>query len=152
MKHVSRDEIFSAVNTDVLTSDWFEVKQEQIDQFADCTLDHQYIHIDPVKAAQTPFESTIAHGFLTLYMLSYFAEQFSTIIDGFYMGVNYGFDKVRFISPVKVNSKIRGTAKLVEVIEKKPGQFQLRSEVTIEIEGSDKPALKAEWLTVQMVK
>jgi acyl dehydratase len=152
MKHVSRDEIFSAVNTDVLTSDWFEVKQEQIDQFADCTLDHQYIHIDPVKAAQTPFESTIAHGFLTLSMLSYFAEQFSTIIDGFYMGVNYGFDKVRFISPVKVNSKIRGTAKLVEVIEKKPGQFQLRSEVTIEIEGSDKPALKAEWLTVQMVK
>jgi len=152
MKHVSRDEIFNAVNKEVLTSDWFEVKQDQIDQFADCTLDHQFIHIDPVKAAETPFESTIAHGFLTLSMLSYFGEQFSTIIDGFYMGVNYGFDKVRFISPVKVNSRIRGTAKLIEVIEKKPGQFQLKSEVTVEIEGSDKPALQAQWLTVQMVK
>lgn len=152
MKIVSRKDIFDAVNSEVLTSDWFQVKQEQIDQFADCTHDHQFIHIDPVKAAETPFESTIAHGFLTLSMLSYFGEQFSTMIEGFYMGINYGFDKVRFISPVKVNSKIRGTAKLVEVIEKKPGQFQLKSEVTVEIEGSDKPALQAEWLTIQMVK
>lgn len=152
MKIVSRNDIFDAVNSEVLTSDWFQVKQEQIDQFADCTHDHQFIHIDPVKAAETPFESTIAHGFLTLSMLSYFGEQFSTMIEGFYMGINYGFDKVRFISPVKVNSKIRGTAKLVEVIEKKPGQFQLKSEVTVEIEGSDKPALQAEWLTIQMVK
>lgn len=152
MKIVSRNDIFDAVNSEVLTSDWFQVKQEQIDQFADCTHDHQFIHIDPVKAAETPFESTIAHGFLTLSMLSYFGEQFSTMIEGFYMGINYGFDKVRFISPVKVNSKIRGTAKLVEVIEKKPGQFQLKSEVTVEIQGSDKPALQAEWLTIQMVK
>ncbi|GAA6134371.1 MaoC family dehydratase [Oceaniserpentilla sp. 4NH20-0058] len=152
MKQVSREEIFNEVNSEVLFSDWFEVKQEQINQFADCTIDHQYIHIDPVKAAETPFGTTIAHGFLTLSMLSYLAEEFSTLIDGFYMGMNYGFDKVRFISPVKVGSKIRGAAKLIDVIEKKPGMFQLKTEVTVEIEGSDKPALQAEWITIQFVK
>lgn len=152
MKKVSREDIFNEVNTDVLYSNWFEVKQEQINQFADCTIDHQFIHVDPVKAKDTPFGTTIAHGFLTLSMLSYLGEEFSTLIDGFYMGMNYGFDKVRFISPVTVGSKIRGAAKLLEVTEKKPGMFQLKTEVTVEIEGSDKPALQAEWITIQFVK
>jgi len=152
MKQVSRDDIQDYVGQIAQPSEWFTVKQEQIDQFADCTLDHQFIHINPEQAKETAFGSTIAHGFLSLSMLSHFAESFGTLIDGTYMGVNYGFDKVRFISPVKVNSKIRGTAKLVEAVEKKPGQFMLKTEVAVEIEGSEKPALKAEWITMQMVK
>ncbi len=149
---VNRDEIQNYVGKASKPSEWFTVKQEQIDQFADCTLDHQFIHINPEAAAKTAFGSTIAHGFLSLSMLSHFAETFGTVINGVYMGVNYGFDKVRFISPVKVDSKIRGTATLVEAVEKKPGQFMLTTEVAVEIEGSDKPALKAQWITMQMVK
>ncbi len=152
MQQVTRETLQDYVGVASKASDWFTVKQEQIDQFADCTLDHQFIHINPEAAAKTAFGSTIAHGFLSLSMLSHFAESFGTLIDGVYMGVNYGFDKVRFISPVKVNSKIRGTATLVEAVEKKPGQFMLTTEVAVEIEGSDKPALKAQWITMQMVK
>ncbi len=152
MQQVSRQDLQSHVGTASKTTDWFSVTQEQINQFADCTLDHQFIHVDPEAAAKTAFGSTIAHGFLSLSMLSHFAESFGTMIDGVYMGVNYGFDKIRFISPVKVNSKIRGTATLVEAVEKKPGQFMLTTEVAVEIEGSNKPALKAQWITMQMVK
>jgi acyl dehydratase len=152
MKAINKDDLQNAVNAETITTDWFEVKQEQINMFADCTLDQQFIHVDPEAAAKSPFGSTIAHGFLSLSMLSFFAETFGTTIEGAYMGVNYGFDKVRFISPVKVNSKIRASAKLTAAIEKKPGQFMLTTDVTVEIEGSDKPALKAQWITMQMVK
>jgi acyl dehydratase len=131
---------------------WHQVTQNQINQFADCTIDHQFIHVDEEKAQQTPFGSTIAHGFLSLSMLSHFAEDFSVIIDGFYMGLNAGFDKVRFLQPVKVNSRIRAHAKTLSIEEKKPGQFRLCTEVTVEIEGCDTPALVAEWISVQMVK
>ena len=131
---------------------WHQVSQNQINQFADCTIDHQFIHVDEEKAKQTPFGSTIAHGFLSLSMLSHFAESFSVIIDGFYMGLNAGFDKVRFLQPVKVNSRIRAHAKTLSIEEKKPGQFRLCTEVTVEIEGCDTPALVAEWVSVQMVK
>lgn len=133
-------------------TEWHQVVQEQINQFADCTLDHQFIHIDPEAAKNTPFGSTIAHGFLTLSMLSHFAEQYSLIIDGFYMGINSGFDKVRFLQPVTVNSKIRAHAKTIEIEEKKPGQYRLKTEVSIEIEGNNTPALVAEWISIQMVK
>jgi acyl dehydratase len=152
MQNVSRQDLQSQVGTASKATEWFTVTQEQINQFADCTLDHQFIHVDPEAAAKTAFGSTIAHGFLSLSMLSYFAESFGTMIDGVYMGVNYGFDKVRFISPVKVNSKIRGIATLVDAVEKKPGQFMLTTDVVVEIEGSDKPALKATWISMQMVK
>jgi acyl dehydratase len=152
MKAINKNDLKNAVNAETITTDWFEVKQEQINMFADCTLDQQFIHVDPEAAAKSPFGSTIAHGFLSLSMLSHFAETFGTTIEGAYMGVNYGFDKVRFISPVKVNSKIRASAKLTAAIEKKPGQFMLTTDVTVEIEGSDKPALKAQWITMQMVK
>ncbi len=131
---------------------WYQVNQQQINQFADCTLDHQFIHVDEEKAKQTPFGSTIAHGFLSLSMLSHFAEDFSVIIEGFYMGLNAGFDKVRFLQPVKVNSRIRAHAKTLSIEEKKPGQFRLVTEVTVEIEDCDTPALVAEWVSVQMVK
>ncbi|MFT5033457.1 MAG: acyl dehydratase [Bacteroidia bacterium] len=130
---------------------WHTITQDAINQFADCTLDHQFIHVDPVKAKDTPFGTTIAHGFLSMSMLSHFAEEYSVLINGFYMGLNYGFDKVRFLSPVKVNSRIRAKAKIMDVTETKPGQFRVKTEVTVEIEGEDKPALVAEWLSVQLV-
>ncbi|BFM18107.1 MaoC family dehydratase [Maricurvus nonylphenolicus] len=152
MKIVSREEVLNSVGQQLETSDWFTVTQDQINQFADCTRDHQFIHVDPEKAKETPFGSTIAHGFLTLSMLSHFSEAFNLVIEGVYMGVNYGFDKVRFIAPVKVGSRIRCHAKLIAAVEKNPGQFMLTNEVEVEIEGSDKPALKAEWIGMQMVK
>ncbi|MAZ88081.1 MAG: nodulation protein NodN [Cellvibrionaceae bacterium] len=151
MKTIKRDEVSQYAGYESAPTDWFDVKQEQINQFADCTLDHQFIHIDPAKAKETPFGTTIAHGFLSLSMLSHFSEQFGLVIEGTYMGVNYGFDSVRFISPVKVNSRIRAHAKTLEIIEKNPGQFMSKTEVTVEIEGEDKPALKAVWIGMQMV-
>lgn len=151
MKTIKRDEVSQYAGYESAPTDWFEVKQDQINQFADCTLDHQFIHIDPDKAKETPFGTTIAHGFLSLSMLSHFSEQFGLVIEGTYMGVNYGFDSVRFISPVKVNSRIRAHAKTLEIIEKNPGQFMSKTEVTVEIEGEDKPALKAVWIGMQMV-
>ena len=152
MQQVTREELQNHVGQSAQPTDWFTVTQEQINQFADCTLDHQFIHVDPKKAKETPFGSTIAHGFLSLSMLSHFAESFSLVLEGVYMGVNYGFDKVRFISPVKVDSRIRCHAKVIDAVEKKPGQFMITTSVEVEIEGSDKPALKADWIGMQMVK
>jgi len=148
---ITRENMTDVIGEQLGSSDWFKVEQSQIDQFADCTHDHQFIHVNPEKAAKTPFGSTIAHGFLSLSMLSFFAESFGAVVDGVQMGINYGFDKVRFIAPVKVDSRIRCHATLQNVIEKKPGQFMITFAVEIEIEGSEKPALKAEWLTMQMV-
>ena len=149
---IKKDQIAEYIGFQSAPTPWHVINQEQIDQFADCTLDHQFIHVDEEKAKATPFGSTIAHGFLSLSMLSHFAEDFSVIIDGFYMGLNAGFDKVRFLQPVKVDSRIRAHAKTLVIEEKKPGQYRLCTEVTVEIEGCDTPALVAEWVSVQMVK
>ncbi|MDG1662836.1 MAG: MaoC family dehydratase [Pseudomonadales bacterium] len=151
MKVIKREDIAQYQNVELESSEWHTVTQEQINQFADCTLDHQFIHIDPEKASQTPFGGTIAHGFLTLSMLSHFSEQFALVIEGTYMGVNYGFDSVRFIAPVKVGKRIRAHAKSLEIVEKRPGQFMSKTEVTVDIEGEEKPALKAVWIGMQMV-
>jgi len=148
---INRNDIANYIGYQAAATDWFQITQDQINQFADCTLDHQFIHVDEEKAKATPFGSTIAHGFLSLSMLSHFAEEFSLLIDGFYMGLNAGFDKVRFLQPVSVNSRIRAHAKILSIEEKKPGQFRLSTEVTIEIESVDTPALVAEWISVQMV-
>ncbi|MBB5210791.1 MaoC family dehydratase [Microbulbifer hydrolyticus] len=148
---ISPTDFASAIGTETKATDWFQIDQDRINAFADCTLDHQFIHVDPVAAAKSPFGSTIAHGFLSLSMLSYFAEQLEVVIEGVKMGVNYGLDKVRFINPVKVDQRVRARAKLLDVTEKKPGQFQLKLEVTVEIEGQDKPALIAEWLVMQFI-
>ncbi|WP_066960031.1 MaoC family dehydratase [Microbulbifer sp. Q7] len=148
---VSKESLPDYVGMDLKATDWHSVRQQQIDLFAEVTLDHQFIHVDPERAAQTPFGSTIAHGFLSLSMLSHFAETFGIAIEGSYMGINYGFDRVRFIAPVKVDSRIRAQARLSACEEKNPGQFMLKFDVAIEIEGEEKPALKAEWLTMQMV-
>ncbi|HEY8568650.1 MaoC family dehydratase [Microbulbifer sp.] len=148
---ISPTDYVSAIGSETLATDWFQIDQARINAFADCTLDHQFIHVDPEAAAKSPFGSTIAHGFLSLSLLSYFAEQLEVVMEGVKMGVNYGLDKVRFISPVKVDQRVRARAKLLDVLEKKPGQFQLKLEVTVEIEGQDKPALIAEWLVMQFV-
>lgn len=149
---IKKDEIENYFNYELVPTQWHQVTQTQINQFADCTLDKQFIHVDPDKAKKTPYGTTIAHGFLSLSMLSHFAEEFSVIIEGFYMGLNAGFDKVRFIQPVKVDSQIRACAKILEIHENKPGQFRFITEVTIKIENEEKPALIAEWVSVQIVK
>ena len=149
---IEKSQISDYINKQLDVTDWFQVTQDQIDTFADCTLDRQFIHVDPKAAQKTPFGSTIAHGFLTLSMLSYFSEQYNVLISGLYMGINKGFDKVRFLAPVKVDSYIRCHAKILEITEKKPGQFDFITEISVEIQGEDKLALVAEWLSVQMVK
>ncbi len=152
MKIMKPSELMAEVGNEIGVSPWFEVTQDNVNLFADVTLDHQFIHIDEEKAAQTPFGGTIAHGFLTLSMLSHFAESGMSVgLEGTKMGVNYGFDKVRFIQPVRVGSKIRGRSTLVSMEEKNPGQFLMKASITVEIDGIDKPALMAEWLTMAMV-
>ncbi|NQY35179.1 MAG: MaoC family dehydratase [Alteromonadaceae bacterium] len=149
---IKKDELAKYIDHQAEPTSWHQVTQAQIDQFADCTLDHQFIHVDEEAAGKTPFGSTIAHGFLSLSMLSHFAESYSLIIEGFYMGLNAGFDKVRFLQPVKVNSRIRAHAKTLSIVETKPNQYRINTEVTIEIENCEKPALVAQWISVQMVK
>ena len=146
---LSVDELKAKVDQDLGTSRWFPVTQERIDQFADLTEDPQWIHIDPERAAkETPFGGTIAHGFLTLSMIPYLgANSDMPKLDGVKMGVNYGGNKTRFISPVRSGKRIRGHWKLVEMTEKRPGQWQQTCEITMEIEGEDKPALITEWIT-----
>ena len=132
-------------------SEWVLIDQERVNRFADATGDHQFIHVDPERAAQTPFGGPIAHGFLTLSlmpMLSAMAQGSDDVrIEGIRMGVNYGGNKTRFISPVRVGKRVRGRFKTLEVVEKRPGQFQQTIEFTVEIEGEGKPALIAEWVT-----
>ena len=135
------------------TGDWFEVTQELINQFADVTFDHQFIHVDPERAKDGPFGTTIAHGFLTLSLLVKLQgsvkggdERPAPDFTGLMAGVNYGFDKIRFINPVKVNSKIRATS-VTKDIELKGNAINMTNTLTVEIEGEDKPALVADWIT-----
>jgi len=132
------------------TTDWISIDQSMINAFADVTKDHQFIHVDPEGAKQTPFGSTVAHGFLSLSLLSHFAEEFGFAIPGVVMAINYGFEKVRFINPVKSGSEIRAQSKVADITEKSPGQFLIKYEVTIEIKGQEKPALVADWLIMQI--
>ncbi len=129
--------------------EWFEITQEQINQFADCTIDHQFIHIDPERATnETPFGGTIAHGFLTLSMLVHLTasiKQDLPPMNGILMGINYGFDKVRFINPVNSGKRVRASA-AVKSVELKGSAINTTRTITVEIEGVDKPALVAEWI------
>lgn len=146
MPSASLDEIRSRVGEEVGVSSWLAVGQARIDAFADATDDHQFIHVDPAAAAQTPFGGTIAHGFLTLSLLSRMAAEGMLTPQGVKMAVNYGFDRIRFLAPVRSGSRVRGRFTLDSVEEKAPGQWLLRHTVTVEIEGEDKPALTAQWL------
>ena len=149
---LSVDELKAKVDQDLGTSRWFPVTQERIDQFADLTEDPQWIHIDPERAAkETPFGGTIAHGFLSLSLLSAMAMDVVPGVQGTVMGINYGFDKVRFMNPVREGSKVRGKFTLLEVKQRSDKEWQLRHGVEVEIEGQDKPALIAEWLSLAIV-
>lgn len=149
---IDRSEIKNYVGKETGPSAWHTITQQQINQFADCTLDHQFIHVDPERAKASPFGTTIAHGFLSLSMLSHLSEGFNLLIDGVYMGVNSGFDKVRFLAPVKAGKRVRGHARILSIEETRAGQYRFKTEVTVEIEDEDKPALVAEWITIQMVR
>jgi acyl dehydratase len=147
MNTVAPSQLAKMIGTEVGVTDWIEIDQERINKFADATDDHQYIHVDTERAAETPFGSTIAHGFLTLSMLSLLTSMGGGVkLDNAVMGINYGLDKVRFINAVKVGSKIRARFTLLSAEEKKPEHYLLKHNVTVEIEGETKPALIAEWL------
>jgi acyl dehydratase len=134
-------------------SPWVEVTQELIDTFADATLDHQFIHVDEKRAkAETPFGGTIAHGFLSLSLLSKFISDVIPQIENKEMVINYGFDKIRFLMPVPSGSRLRGHIKLIECNERKPGEYLSRYDVAVEIDNIEKPALVAEWLGLTILK
>jgi len=134
------------------TSEWVVIDQDRINAFADVTIDHQFIHVDVEKAKATPFGKTIAHGYLSLSLVSHFLEQCGIIPEGTVMAINYGSDKVRFLQPVTVDSKVRGHGKLLEVTEKSPGQYLVKTGISVEIEGQEKPALVAEILSMFVVQ
>jgi acyl dehydratase len=148
MKFYTRETIKDIIGTEVGLSDWQTVTQEMVNEFAVLTNDHQFIHVDPERAKATPFGGTIAHGFLTLSLLGGMAYVAQYTMQGATMGMNYGFDKIRFLNPVKTGSRIRARFVLKAMDERAPGQWMSRLEATVEIEGSDKPALVAEWLTL----
>ncbi|TPE63679.1 MaoC family dehydratase [Sandaracinobacter neustonicus] len=137
--------------TDLGTSDWILVDQARIDQFAETTGDHQFIHVNPELAKKTPFGTTIAHGYLTLSLLSAMAYDVLPGLQGAKMGVNYGLNSVRFLAPVKSGKRVRGQFTMKDVSERSPGVLQAIVEVKVEIEGEDKPALAAEWVTLTYI-
>ena len=148
---VTRQELEATVGQRLGVSDWFLIDQARVDAFADVTLDHQFVHVDVERAKATPFGGTIAHGFLTLSLLVHLCLPFIPTLERRKLVVNYGFDKVRFSAPVKVDKRIRTVSTLGEVAERKPGNIVMRVNVTVEIEGEDKPALVAEWLSLHVV-
>lgn len=151
MKTATPETISDFVGKETGVSDWIAIDQDRIDQFADVTEDHQFIHVDPEAAKKTPFGTTVAHGFLTLSMLSRLARNSVLVLEGVKMGVNYGFEKVRFINPVKSGKRVRGRFTLMSADQKIPGQWSFKYAVKVEIEGEEKPALIAEWLSMQFV-
>lgn len=152
MQFVDVSKIKDLIGTEIGKSGWVLVDQDRINKFADVTEDHQFIHVDPDKAAETPFGSTVAHGFLTLSLLSKFAMDGGAFaVEGLKMGVNYGFEKVRMMSPVKVNKRVRGVFTLMSAVERVPGQWKIVYSVKVEIEGEEKPALMAEWVSIQFM-
>ncbi|MDA9529974.1 MaoC family dehydratase [Bradyrhizobium sp. CCBAU 25338] len=135
------------VGKEIGVSSWHLIDQPRIDTYADVIEDHQFIHVDPERARkETAFGGTIAHGFLTMSLLSIMSYEVMPVIAGTTMGVNYGFDKLRFISPVRSGKRVRGRFVLAEAKLRKPNELQSRTNVTVEIEGEDKPALVADWL------
>ena len=148
---VAATDLPSLVGTELGVSDWLLIEQDRVNAFADATLDHQFIHVDPEKAAMTPFGGTIAHGFLTLSLLPHFLERASVPVEGTLMAINYGTDKVRFLQPVKVGERVRARSVLASADEKRPGQWLLKQQITVEIEGEEKPAMVAEFLMMYFV-
>jgi len=148
---MTTSELQSLVGQQVGISRWFEVSQARIDAFADCTEDRQFIHVDPEAAQVTPFGGTIAHGFLTLSLASAMSYDAVAPLEGAVMGINYGFDRLRFLAPVRAGSRVRGRFRLLSAEDRGAGRWLLKHEITVEIEGDDKPALIAEWLGMQVM-
>jgi len=146
MKTVPKNEMMNAVGMKLEPSDWIEISQQRINEFADCTEDHQFIHVDEAKAKNTPFGGTIAHGFLTLSLLAGLIEKIGVTPENTVMGMNYGFDKVRFLAPVKSGKRVRMVGEVLNVNQKDENRFLTTFGVSIEIEGEDTPALAAEFL------
>ena len=146
---VKPEDLKDYIGKELGTTEWFKVDQDRINKFADATEDHQFIHVDSEKASPI-FGSTIAHGFLSLSLVAgiSFAQEIGMVLEGTKMGLNYGLDKVRFLSPVPVNSEVRIHTKCIDVTEKNPGQFLVKNEVSMEIKGVDKPAYIAETLSL----
>ena len=151
-KELPLEGIKALMGREVYVSDWKEVSQGQIDGFADSTGDHQWIHVDPAKAAQGPFGTTIAHGFLTLSHIPFFSYQGAVSPEGVKMTINYGLNKVRFPNPVPVGSRIRDRIFLSKVEEQQGGRILITTIHTIEIEGQEKPACVAESLALFFMK
>jgi len=151
MPLASLEEIQSKVGTEIGVSDWILVDQDRIDRFAEVTEDRQFIHIDPARAAATQFGGTVAHGFLTLSLLTRMGEDAFLYPASMKMGVNYGFERVRFMAPVRSGKRVRGRFRLMSLDERRPGQWRFAHEVTVEIEDEDKPALVVEWIGVIFV-
>ena len=149
MKVINPSEIDSVIGTERGVSDWVLIDQDRINKFADATMDHQFIHVDPEQATPV-FGSTIAHGFLSLSLVAGipFDQEIGLVLEGTKMGLNYGLDKVRFLSPVPVDSEVRIRMKCIDISEKNPGQYLAKTEVTMEIKGIEKPAFVAETLSM----
>ena len=150
-QEIDLDAFSRLVGEEIGVSSWRTIDQALIDKFADVTDDHQFIHVDPARAAQTPFGSTIAHGMLVLSLISTMSYEAVPTIRGALMTINYGFDRVRFVSPVPVNSRLRGRFVLSELSRRSAGQVSTRFDVTIEREGAEKPAAAAEWLAMTVL-
>ncbi|MGN6550876.1 MAG: MaoC family dehydratase [Pararhizobium sp.] len=148
-REISLSDIRGLVGTELGISDWITVDQTMIDSFADATRDHQFIHVDPVRAAaETPFGGTIAHGFLTLSLLSAMNYDCLPKVREQQLGINYGFEKVRFMSPVRTGSRVRGRFTMADARFRGPGMVMTTYAVTVEIENERKPALTAQWITI----
>ena len=152
MPLASLEDIRARVGEEIGVSGWLAVGQDRIDAFADATDDRQFIHVDPAAAARTPFGGTVAHGFLSLSLLSRMAADAMLVPDSVRMAVNYGLDRVRFIAPIRSGSRVRGRFTLDSIEQKAPGQILMRHTVTVEIEGEDRPALTAQWLGLLFVQ
>jgi len=152
MAIIKAADLASLAGREMKPSSWFEITQETVNRFADVTNDHQFIHVDPERAAQTPLGGTVAHGFLTLSLIPFLTAETADTIEGLVMAVNYGCDKVRFLQPVRVGSRVRARQNYLKMEEKRPGQWLLTNRVTIEIEGEQRPALIADTLGLFFVR
>jgi len=149
---VPKDQLSDYIGKDLEPSEWIKIDQSRINMFADATEDHQFIHVDPEKAKDTPFGGTIAHGYLSLSLIPHLSMLTAVVPENVSMTINYGLNKVRFLSPVKVDSEVRALTKVVDVTEKRAGQVMMTNEVTIEIRGENKPALIAETIALFFVE
>ena len=150
--NISIEDFKNSEGTELGPSEWLLIDQERIDRFADATDDHQFIHVDPVRAAETPFGGTIAHGFLSLSILPHLLVQILPMPEGMVMGINYGAEKVRFSQPVKVNSRVRARARIEQVNARPGGQYMVKTRVTLEIENNRRPAVIAHLLSLYVVE